>query len=344
MYAQVEEALADVVVQFIESHPDLGLLSPREKALELASWLRVNRFTGIEVGREYHSLEHNFLGVALNRPEHNSLPLISAAIYCSAARELGLNAQPCGFPFHVHVIVTPLPGFDMNGNALDGVDPGLPMYLDPFRGAREIPVSDLQNQLVFLGASNREQIEFLGESSVSEIALRCSKNILNSIHSVSHQADTQANSADTSVDVVSARYAALWSSMLLTSHTRLMDIQNQLSWLMELIATDFPSDIFLVEQYIDSLFHGPSDQHKHILKSLHVMRTVDEIPKPVRKRSVENNTIRYMVGQVFRHRRYHYRAIITGWDSECDAEEQWMRRMGIDRLHAGRNQSFYHVL
>lgn len=323
-------------MHFTESHPGLDLLSPRKKALELASWLRANNFTGIELGREYHSLEHNFLGLALKSPGHNSLPLVSAAIYCYAARELGLNAQPCGFPFHVHVIVTPTPGFDMDGNTTTGAEQELPMYLDPFRGARETPVSDLRDQLVFLGASNMEQLDFLGESSGSEIVLRCSKNILNSIHSASHQFDTQV----TSVDVVSAKYAALWSSMLLSGDTRPMDLRHQLPWLMELFATDFPSDIFLVEQYIVPLFH----EHEHILDSLHVMRAADEIPKQVHRRSFQDKRIRYMVGQVFRHRRYHYYAIITGWDSECDAEEQWVRRMGIDRLQAGRNQSFYHVL
>lgn len=333
---QVQEALSALVAQFTESHPDLDLLSSRKKALELASWLHANNFTGIEPGREYHSLEHNFLGVALKSPGHNSLPLVSAAIYCYAARKLGLDAQPCGFPFHVHVIVTPASGFDMDGNAMVGAERGPPMYLDPFRGARETPVSDLRDQLVFLGASATEQLEFLGASSCSDTVLRCSKNILNSIHSASHQPDIHATSAD----VVSAKYAALWSSMLLSGDMRPMDLRHQLPWLLELFATDFPSDIFLVEQYIVPLFH----EHEHILESLHVMRVADEIPKQVHRRSSEEKEIRYKVGQVFRHRRYHYNAIITGWDSECDAEERWMRRMGIDRLQAGRHQSFYHVL
>jgi F-box protein 21 len=329
--------LATVVAQFTAAHPDLDSLSPREKALELARWLQINDLTGIEAGREYHALEHNFLGLALQSPGHNSLPLISAAIYCYAAQELGLNAHPCGFPFHVHVIITPQPGFDMNGSALADADPGPPMYLDPFRGARETPVSDLRDQLVFLGVS--DQTEFLGNSRASDIVLRCSKNILNSIHSASTHPDVES----TSVDMVSAKYAALWSSMLLSGESRPMDLRHQLPWLMELFATDYPSDIFLVEQYIVPLFHGLFE-HEHILESLHVMRAVDEIPKQVRRRTKENKTIQYKVGQVFRHRRYHYRAIITGWDSECGAGEQWMRRMGIDRLQAGRHQSFYHVL
>ena len=314
-------------------------MTPREKALVLASWLQEQNLTGIEPGQEYHSLEHNFLGLALNSSTHNSLPPISAAIYCYAAKRFGLDARPCGFPFHVFVIITPPPGFDMNGNALatTAPGPGPPMYLDPFRGARETPISDLRDQLIFLGASAAEQAGFLGESLVSEIVLRCSKNILNSI-----SRSQRAEMPPTLVDVVGAKYAALWSSMLLLE-SRPVDLRHQLPLLMEMFATDFPSDIFLVEQYIVPLFHGLFE-HEHILESLHVMRAVDEIPKQVYRRSGENKDIRYTVGQVFRHRRYHYRAIITGWDSECGAGEQWMMRMGINRLRAGRHQSFYHAL
>ncbi|KAJ5937484.1 hypothetical protein N7454_004784 [Penicillium verhagenii] len=336
---QAKGMLDGIGARFTLSHPDTNGLRPREKALLLASWLHDKGLTGIEPGRPYHSLEHNFLGLALASPGHNSLPLISAVIYCYVAQQLGMNARPCGFPFHVHVIISPPIGLDMNGNPLVSEDPGAPMYLDPFRGARETPVSDLRDQLAFLGATDADQVEFLGGSSPSQVVLRCSKNILNSIDSTSHTPDTPA----TSMDVVAARYAALWSSMLLSGASRPMDLRHQLPWLMELFATDFPSDIFLVEQHIVPLFRGLFE-HEHILESLHVMRAVDEIPKQVRRRSGENNNIRYKVGQVFQHRRYHYRAIITGWDSECGAGEPWMRRMGIDRLQAGRHQSFYHVL
>ncbi|KAJ5633032.1 hypothetical protein N7490_009371 [Penicillium lividum] len=336
---QVRGILDDIVARLAISHPDIAGIQPREKALLLASWLQHEGLTGIEPGRPYHSLEHNFLGLALTSPGHNSLPLISAVIYCYAAQQLGMDARPCGFPFHVHVIISPPPGFDMNGNVLVDEDPGAPMYLDPFRGARETPVSDLRDQLMFLGATEADQAEFLGGSLPSQVVLRCSKNILNSIHSTSHTLDT----ATTSIDVVSAKYAALWASMLLSGDSQPMDLRHQLPWLMELFATDFPSDIFLVEQHIVPLFDGLFE-HEHILESLHVMRAVDEIPKQVRRRSNESKNIRYKVGQVFQHRRYHYRAIITGWDSECGAGEQWMRRMGIDRLQAGRHQSFYHVL
>ncbi|KAL2219023.1 Hemimethylated DNA-binding protein YccV like-domain-containing protein [Thermoascus aurantiacus ATCC 26904] len=328
-----------IVAELVAENPDIESLTPRGRALAVASYLRRKNLTGIESGREYHSLEHNFLGIALSDPGHNSLPLISAAIYCYVSQSLGLNARPCGFPFHVHVIIMPPPGLDMDGNVLDDGSQGEPMYMDPFRSSTETPVSDLQSQLNFLGASDLEQSTYLGESLTSEIVLRCGKNILNSIQQMSHTPTLR----QTSIDVVSAKYAGLWSSMLFAGPSRPMELRQHLPWLMELFATDFPSDIYLIEQYIVPLFQGLIE-YEHLLESLHVMRAVDEIPKQVRRRTSEHKNVRYRIGQVFRHRRYNYIAVITGWDAECGAGEQWIRRMGVDRLRDGRHQSFYHVL
>ena len=213
------------------------------------------------------------------------------------------------------------------------------MYLDPFRGARETPVSALRSQLAFLGMPTLDQTTTLSKSDTSAVVLRCGKNILNSVRIESQQPETPI----AFVDVVGAKYAAIWSKMLLSNETRPMDLRRDLPQLMELFATEFPTDMFLMEQYIVPLFQG-LPEHNHVLESLRIMKAVDEIPKSRRKRSGGNTNIQYSVGQVFRHRRYNYTAIITGWDSECGAGEQWMMRMGIDRLEAGRHQSFYHVL
>ncbi|KAJ5816903.1 hypothetical protein N7447_009136 [Penicillium robsamsonii] len=316
---KIRESLNELLDRFIASHPDLYIFTPREKALAVASWLELDGLTGINPEREYHSLEHNFLGLAL-KGGGSERPSLWISISCACDHY-------------------PPPGSDINGNALSGIGRGEPLYLDPFRGARETPVLNLRSQLTFLGMSDMDQITTLDEASTSSVILRCGKNILNSIRVEPQNPTSRA----TSIDVVSAKYAALWSVMLLSGDSRPMDLRHQLPWLMELFATDFPSDIFLVEQYIAPLFHGLFE-HEHILESLHVMRAVDEIPKQIRRRTGGNANIQYKVGQIFRHRRYHYEAIITGWDSECGAGEQWMRRMGIDRLESGRHQSFYHVL
>ena len=53
--------------------------------------------------------------------------------------------------------------------------------------------------------------------------------------------------------------------------------------------------------------------------------------------------VEYAVGLIMQHKKYHYRCVIAGWDSTCEASEQWIHQMGVDRLPLGRHQPFYHV-
>ena len=41
----------------------------------------------------------------------------------------------------------------------------------------------------------------------------------------------------------------------------------------------------------------------------------------------ESHAVRYRVGQLFVHKRYRYSAVIVGWDTTCEAEEEWLRQM-----------------
>ncbi|XP_043213781.1 F-box only protein 21-like [Amphibalanus amphitrite] len=53
---------------------------------------------------------------------------------------------------------------------------------------------------------------------------------------------------------------------------------------------------------------------------------------------------RFRVGDIVRHRRYHYHAVVAGWTERCDATEGWIEQMGVDRLPLGRHQPFFNVL
>ncbi|PGH16083.1 hypothetical protein AJ80_05298 [Polytolypa hystricis UAMH7299] len=349
-FNDISNALDAIVAEILAQHPNALELAPRNRAVKIAEYLRENNLTGIESGREYYNIEHNFLGIALTDRGHNSLPLISAAIYCYVAQRLGLDAHPCGFPFHVHVIIRPAVGYDMNGSQLEGEMQGDPMYMDPFRSTEETPVTELQNQLNFLGALTLSQSTFLRESLTTEIVLRCGKNILNSVLQTPHFRHT-------SLDVVNVKYAALWASMLFAEYANPdgplpgeplrqvghFPLRRHLPSLMEHFATDFTSDVYLVEQYLIPLFEG-LPEYNHLREAVRVMRAGDEIPKQVRSRTAQHSNVKFKVGQLFRHRRYDFTAVITGWDAECGAAEHWMQEMGVDRLKGGRNQSFYHVL
>ncbi len=49
----------------------------------------------------------------------------------------------------------------------------------------------------------------------------------------------------------------------------------------------------------------------------------------------------YEVGQLIHHRRYDYRGVVAGVDSQCTASEEWYRR---NRTQPDRTQPWYHVL
>ncbi|KAI9923466.1 hypothetical protein MW887_009292 [Aspergillus wentii] len=171
----------------------------------------------------------------------------------------------------------------MDGNMLNSMARGEPMYIDPFRSEGETSVHSLQSQLDFLGASTPEKSSFLGESLTSEIVLRCAKNILNSVQHMSQFPTTDS----VLMDITSAKYAAFWSSVLISGPSRPAELRHILPCLMEVFATNFPSDMYLMERYLGPLFRG-MPEYEHILESLHVMRSVDEIPKQVHRRTGEH--------------------------------------------------------
>src|SRR4051812_29653767 len=90
-------------------------MTPRRRALAIVAFLRAHNFTGVQSESAYRDLQNNFIGIALLDPDHPSLPLVSVAIFCAIARRLDLDARPCGFPFHVHVMVYGPQGLTLDG-------------------------------------------------------------------------------------------------------------------------------------------------------------------------------------------------------------------------------------
>lgn len=58
----------------------------------------------------------------------------------------------------------------------------------------------------------------------------------------------------------------------------------------------------------------------------------------------EAGRVRFKLGQVIQHKRYDYRGVIIGMDPSCQADERWIRAMGVQRLPHGAHQPFYNVL
>jgi F-box protein 21 len=106
----------------------------------------------------------------------------------------------------------------------------------------------------------------------------------------------------------------------------------------------FDLDIHLFETHVLPLAYALPDSraYRNIISQL---KESDHESRTPKYRSDERNAIvEYKVGQVFRHRRRGYLAVIYGWDHYCRMQEQWITMNQVDRLPRGRNQPFYNVL
>jgi F-box protein 21 len=232
------------------------------------------------------------------------------------------------------------------------------MYLNPSAADEETRMDELIAQLLTIGVPRYSHEALLGASTLSELILRAARNIYHSVyenHAVVHA--RHGNGIHRAIDLARAFpdlegsfYSALWALLLLgvppdgDGPAVALRRRNYLPHIVEQFETNFPYDIDLIENYIVPLFQN-TVEHVQLRESIRVVRSVDSMPKQVKtRRRAITQQVKYKVGQVFVHKRYDYQAVITGWDVECAAHENWIAQMRVHELSQGRQQSFYHVL
>ena len=294
-------------------------------------------------------MPNNFIGLALRDEEHQTLPLVLVAIYCCVARRLGLDAQPCGFPLHVHAIIKAPKDQDLDGRTTDIATEPSSMYMDPWNSSDETPKQELIGRLREMRAEPSEFQAFLAPSSTAEIVRRTARNIMTSVKMLSQTAGDggHLNLSSAYPDANGAFYGALWALLLLpegsSAHSNIQQ-GRYVPYLLHHVEQDFPLDLGLFERIAVPLFRE-QNYYEQLLGRVRSMRTEDELPKPRKDRtSKASDNVRYKIGQVFRHKRYNYNAIITGWDVECEAGEDWIAQMNVGALPRGQHQAFYHVM
>ena len=346
-FNQVSARLDFLARSVLEQTPEFIDLTSRQKARIIALFLKERISADFRNDGNGYGLQTNFIGLALQDKDHPTLPLIYVAIYCCVAQRLGLRAQPCGFPFHVLAIIKSVEGFDLDGNAFHNLEEPKAMYMDPFRSTDEVPVSDLQNRLAAMGLPTSEHEALLDSSSTIDIILRTARNIINATKAPSHPHNSLASLPSFVIDPASARYGAHWALLLLPEKnvSELMGVlrAQYLPDVMGPLRDQFFMDVGLIEPYILPIFRClrpfvPRD-------TVGPIRASESEPKVAKRRTQAIQTkVKYSIGQVFVHRRYHYQAVIIGWDAECGATEEWISQMSVDNLDHGRRQSFYQAL
>ncbi|KIL91781.1 hypothetical protein FAVG1_05398 [Fusarium avenaceum] len=353
----IGQILDKMAEEFRDTQPGgINEMSTRQKALELNRWLRMNNLTGLQhPERSYRNLRNCLIGQALRHEDHDSIPIISSAIFCCVAERLGLQAQCCAFPTHVHAIVFAEYGRTLDGNPMDEDNaPPERMYLDPYGSSEEIPMADLQAMLSQFGWQSSTEV-FLSPVSPVAIAMRTARNIRATAARVieaREQVDpdlTRLITGNDSSNIDAALYSALWASLLLTPVDS-FEWDEVLEPFLNRFAKSWHVDAWLVEKYIFPLWDDPREV-------IGLVDEFDEIPPPVFYRNnARTQNVLYKIGQVFKHRRYGWIGAVNGWTDQGTRRLPMPHTVAIDETLDDnsdtelpnrvrpRNQTFYTCL
>lgn len=325
-----------LAVEFQREHEEFEELTTRQKALTLNRWLRSRKLLGMDSpNRNYRRLRNCFIGQALRYKPHQSLPLVSSAIYCSIADRLGIDAKPCLFPSHVHTLVFPPAGVSLDGipaeEAEANQDGELPtaiadsMHLDPYGTDEEVPKDTLLALLANFGWQANADI-FLSSGQPRSLIMRLAHNIRATFTpdlSGPNQPEPYVPSFDTSrpasgssvINRDSALLAFVWARLMLLPPNGLEWVDS-LHRIFDRFTTSWIGDTWLVEKYICPIYDltGPHGQVWDNPRNLvNTKRDQDNVPLRPRRRADAGAEVLYKVGQVFRHRRLNFLGVITGW-------------------------------
>lgn len=328
--------LDERAAEFLASAPQFQSWSTREKAASLNRWLRAQNLTGMRNPQaDYRNLRNCLIGQALRHPDHESIPIISSAIFTCIARRLGLAAGCCGLPTHVHVVVFPPAGQTLDGDprgVLANDEELSKMYFDPWGNDDEIPVERLKTFLSQFGfqSATRSALAMMSDAAVvGRIAGNINEtNNLFLENQPAMDDVTPRHDYSQLLDghgwpiMAASHYASLWSNLLLSQPTHFEWVRH-LAGLLDHVSRTYPEDCWLIERYLMPAYDGLGTMRHLDVRAeprnlLRLIRRTSEARAPVYQRlESENGTEVYRVGDVFRHRRYGYFGIITGWSSQA---------------------------
>ncbi|KAI5466479.1 Transglutaminase-like superfamily-domain-containing protein [Mariannaea sp. PMI_226] len=369
----ISRMLDERTTEFLSCTPGIYEMTTRQKALALVRWLRSNNLTGLTRSEtSYRNLRNCLIGQALRHEDHDSIPIISSAIYCCIATRLGMQAQCCSFPTHVHAIV-----FPSEGETLDGIPvsqheehQGM-MYLDPYGSDYEVSSNALRETLAQFGWDANTDL-FLAPVSPVSVAMRTARNIRASFARAEarEQGDIDISrllSGHPALNMNAALYASLWAILLMTP-VNVFEWDESLELFLRHFAKNWHEDAWLVEKYLLPLSDqfAPLRQRlaRHGLRAwddpremLTLVRELDDSSPPVlRRTSFDAQPVVYKIGQIFRHRRYRWIGVINGWTDQGTRRLPMPHTVAIDEtledssdtdlpsLVRPRNQTFYTCL
>lgn len=332
----ITHCLGALTARFCATHPQMHEWTTRQKALALNRWIRARNLTGLRhPERDYRNLRNCLIGQALQHEDHESIPIISSAIYCSMAQRIGLDARCNAFPTHIHVVVSPAPGRDLDDKRVaEATGPGKRMYLDPHGNDDEVPEQELRHLLASFGSENWRGA--MDPTPTSSTVIRTANNIRSSYQTFMRQRDRDGETDLTRLlhgsgplNVNACYYASLWAMLIMVS-TSSADWEEMYDDFIDQFCRHWPEDVWLVEKYVVPLYtrfattrrrrfpprriYPAGSDVDDAWRVVRYTQECDNLPPSVFRRSEGGNEdVPFEIGQVFRHRRYGWVGVITGW-------------------------------
>ncbi|RPB21501.1 YccV-like-domain-containing protein [Terfezia boudieri ATCC MYA-4762] len=327
----ITRSLDCLAMEFRSQHLGWEELTHRERASAVIVFMRSVGFTGASY-ENYHALRNSFIGICVDS-NRATLPLTTVAAFCALGTRLGLDVKPCGFTYHVVAILRSTMGMGI--------------LASNFPNAATNTTSSFASSPGPHGHVNLPHYLTPSPSNTRELIVRVARNILESVRLTGPQ-PTPTYTTPGSWDQPpfqperhAALYAALTASVICgpPASTRLLE------HMCTLMQRDFECDVGFFEEDMSRLI---SEDDTMLLHNIcNAVRKEDETPKRAMRRYDQtlqrHPDPRYHIGTLFRHRRYHYEAVITGWTRSCSTSENWIRTMDVDTLKRGRHQPFYNV-
>lgn len=328
-WPQITRMLDERTAEFRASHANLDAQTTRQRALSLNRWVREHNLVGLgDPEHDYRNLRNCLIGQALRSPDHESIPIISCAIYTCIAQRVGLDAHCCNFPGHIHAVVQAPPGRTVDGEPMAPTARPDRIYLDPFSDDNEVPLERLTSRLAAQGlASPAEAESFLGPARSVDILTRTGSNITATYVNVLERQDHDdasnltrlLHSSSGSMNLISSLYASMWAELVSTPP----ETWAQLDFFLGRFARTWQEDAWLVERHLvprsptrRHVFGRHAGQSEDAWKLLRTLQRSDALPAPVFRRGPDAAEVPYRVGQVFRHTRYGYLGVITSWSNK----------------------------
>lgn len=296
-------------------YPQWKKKSTRQTALALNEWIRARNLTGLQNQQlDYRNLRNCFIGQALRDSKHESIPIISSAIYCCIAERIGLQADCFLAPICVHVVVTAPTGYDLDNNRSEEEHQ---MYLDPFGTDGEVPLDRLEH---LVSHADMTVASLRNSGSVLAVTTRTAHNIEASHTAGSRRSDPLSLSrllhGHAAMNRQLSLYASRWALLALQAPFTRLWVERQ-TQLLKQIMRDWPEDEWIMSNYVTTQGHRSGSDVAMQHMDLFVMNRArhPEQPQPAsfQNQLTAARVAPFQLGQIFMHRRYGWLGAVVGF-------------------------------